>query len=92
MNSKDNPLTEYDADFLKSCMDAVGNHPHDGPIETAYNLSLMFHYAILRLSDNCKDGRDAGLLMMACVIDETKQEAIRQIKAEDMEDETETEH
>ena len=92
MNSKDNPLTEHDANFLKACMDAVNEHPHDGAMETAYNLSLMFHHAILRMSANCKDGRDAGLLMMACIIDEAKQDAIRQIIAEGMNDEGETKH
>jgi len=92
MNSRDNPLTEHDANFLKACMEAVTNHPHDGVMETAYNLSLMFHHAVLRMAHYCGDGRDAGLLMLACIIDEAKTDAIKQIIAEDMETETETEH
>jgi hypothetical protein len=87
MNSKDNPLTEHDANFLKACIDAVDNHPHDGVMETAYNLSLMFHHAVLRLAHACSDGRDAGLVMLMCVIDEAKQDAIKQLIAEDMEEE-----
>ena len=89
MNSKDNPLTEHDAEFLRACMDAVNNHPHDGVMETAYNLSLMFHHAVLRMAHNCNDGRDAGLVMLMCVIDEAKQDAIKQIVAEDLEEEAE---
>ena len=92
MNSKDNPLTEHDAEFLRASIEAVNNHPHDGVMETAYNLSLMFHHAVLRMAHNCHDGRDAGLVMLMCVIDEAKQDAIKQLIAEDMETETETEH
>jgi hypothetical protein len=92
MNSKENPLTEHDANFLKACIDAANDHPHDGVMETAYNLSLMFHHAVLRMAHYCGDGRDAGLLMLACIIDEAKTDAIKQIIAEDMETETETEH
>ena len=92
MNSKDNPLTEHDANFLKACLDAVNNHPHDGAMETAYNLSLMFHHALLRMAHNCNDGRDAGLVMLMCVVDEAKGDAIRQRIAEDMDDEDETKH
>jgi hypothetical protein len=92
MNSKDNPLTEHDAEFLRASIEAVNNHPHDGVMETAYNLSLMFHHAVLRLAHNCHDGRDAGLVMLTCIIDEAKQDAIKQLIAEGMETETETEH
>ena len=91
MNSRDNPLTEHDANFLKACVSAVDNHPNDGPLETAYNLSLMFHHAVLRMAHYCGDGRDAGLVMLACIIDEAKTDAIKQLIAEDMEDEDETE-
>ncbi len=92
MNSRDNPLTEHDANFLKACVNAVDNHPHDGVIETAYNLSLMFHHAVLRMAHNCHEGRDAGLVMLTCIIDEAKTDAIKQLIAEDMEDEDETQH
>ena len=87
MNSKDNPLTEHDAEFLRASIEAVNNHPHDGVMETAYNLSLMFHHAVLRLAHSCHDGRDAGLVMLMCVIEEAKQDAIKQLIAEDMEEE-----
>ena len=87
MNSKDNPLTEHDANFLKASIDAADNHPHDGVMETAYNLSLMFHYAVLRLAHACTDGKDAGLVMLSCTIEEAKIDAIKQLIAEDMENE-----
>jgi len=92
MNSKDNPLTEHDAEFLRASIEAVNNHPHDGVMETAYNLSLMFHHAVLRMAHSCADGRDAGMVMLTCIIDEAKTDAIKQLIAEDMEDEDETQH
>ena len=87
MNSKDYPLTEHHMEFLRACIDAVNNHPHDGVMETAYNLSLMFHHAVLRLAHACTDGRDAGLVMLSCTIEEAKIDAIKQLIAEDMENE-----
>ena len=87
MNSKDNPLTEHDAEFLRACIDAADNHPHDGVMEAAYNLSLMFHHAVLRQAHACTDGRDAGLVMLSCTIEEAKIDAIKQLIAKDMENE-----
>lgn len=89
MNDKDNPLTEHDAQFLADCCKAIRDHPHDGAMETIYNLSLMFFHSCLSTATQCADGRDAGMLMLGCIMDEAKQDAIRQIIAADLEEEAE---
>jgi len=94
MGKTENPLTEHDAEFLNDCIEAIQNHPAENAVGAAYNLALMFHHAMLSIAQQCSDGRDAGLLMLGCVIDEAKQDAIKQILAENEteEDNNETTH
>jgi len=87
MNSKDNPLTEHDAQFLADCVKAIRDHPNENMIETAYNLSLMFCHSIMSTAHQCQEGRDSGMLMLGCIMEEAKQDAIKQIIAEDMDEE-----
>tara|TARA_R100001015_G_C4630580_1_gene192308 strand:+ start:134 stop:415 length:282 start_codon:yes stop_codon:yes gene_type:complete len=89
MNSKDNPLTEHDAAFMKACLDAINEHPHKGALEVTYNLSLMYFSALCRLAEQCADGRDAGLLMSIMTADEAKQDAVKHYVSECLEEERE---